>query len=277
MIPARQSRFFSWWFSRHAEGRLRSAFEAVYVRGLEATLDVAQRSPIILVSNHTSWWDTMVSVYLVPRRMRLDGYAMMDEANLRKLPFFAKVGAFGVDLSGGGAARESLEYATSLLDRPGRLVWIYAQGRERASTKRPLGFRRGSAVIALAAPRAAVVPFGIRYEVAGTERPLLFLSFGEPLERASSVDDERARQEAGVTTLLDAMDGVVCDLRDRVLSAPVEAGFATLLDGRSRRLDRVAQVTLSWLTRGAIDRRRRRAGPDGRAGASALPTSRGEP
>jgi len=274
MTPARKSRLFGWWFARHTERRIRQTFSSVYIRRLKETMEIAREAPILLVSNHTSWWDPMVSLYLVPRRMKLDGYAMMDELNLAKLPFFGKVGAFGVDLSGGGAARESLEYAAGLLDRPGRLVWIFPQGRERASTRRPLGFRRGSAVVALVAKEAAVVPFGIRYEVAGKERPYLFLSFGPPLQRSSTVDDERASQELAVTEELELMDGMICSLRDGELASPCDAGFEVLLSGRRRLMDQVAQSMLSLFTGGLKSRDREPGDQRHRSGASSLPIER---
>jgi len=256
MIPARKTRFFNWWFPRHAEKLLRQSFDTVYVRGLEQTVATARERPILLVSNHTSWWDTIAVIYLVPRRLRLDGYAMMDEKNLRRFPFFAKVGAFGVDL-GGGAADESLAYATELLSQPERLVLIFAQGRERASTVRPLGFRRGAAVIADRVPDAAVVPLGIRYEVAGTQYPLAFLSLGAPLPPAPDVEQGRSQQEAAVTGLLEDLDHTVVRLRDGEPDVLAQQGYAPVLRRPTGLMGPFAQWILATVNRRFARARRR--------------------
>ncbi len=270
MIPARKTRLFNWWFSRHAEKRLRASFQSVHVRGLEGFRAVTRESPVLLVSNHTSWWDPMAMIFLLPRHLGLDPYAMMDERNLRKLPFFSRVGAFGVDLRGGAAA-ESLRYAEALLSRPGRVVLIYPQGRERASSVRPLGFRRGSAVVASRVPHVPVVPLGVRYEVAGSERPGLFLSFGEPLPRARDVQEGRALQEAAVESELDRLDRRVIRLRDGETDAL--SGFETVLEHRGSRAQRMATAALAWLTRRAS---RPRAVPSDPTEGPAPPSARDE-
>ena len=99
MIPARPGPLFAWWFARDAEKRIAHAFSSVRVHGLEALRDTrAAGDPALVIANHTAWWDPLVAIYLTRRLVRWDAYAMMDAKNLRRLPFFAKVGAFGVDL-----------------------------------------------------------------------------------------------------------------------------------------------------------------------------------
>jgi 1-acyl-sn-glycerol-3-phosphate acyltransferase len=263
LIPARKTRFMNWWFPRHVEGRIRGAFEAVHIRGLERFAALSRESPLLLVSNHSSWWDPMTLIYLMPRRLRLDAYAMMDEKNLRRFPFLGRVGAFGVDLRG-GRAEPSLRYAEGLLDRAGRVVLVYPQGRERASTVRPLGFRRGSALVASRVSGAPVVPLGVRYEVAGTEHPLMFLSFGEPLPPIADVEEGRARQEEAVTAELDTLDDRVCRLRDGDEAAL--QGFEAVLERRPGLVDRLATFLLATFTRRAArsraDRSAKGAGSD---------------
>jgi hypothetical protein len=138
-----------------------------------------------------------------------DGHALMDARNLRRLPFFALVGAFGVDLDQPADGAAAIKYAARLLDRPGRLVWIFAQGRERPVTERPLAFRGGSAEIARVARRAQTLPAALRYEFAGAERPDLYLSFGAPLPAERDVARGRAAQEQAVEAELGRIEGAV--------------------------------------------------------------------
>ncbi|WP_438027061.1 lysophospholipid acyltransferase family protein [Sorangium sp. So ce233] len=181
MIPARKHRWFNAWFAAHARSRIHGTFGAVLARGVEAARALAAEAPLLLVVNHCSWWDPLVILHASQHLLGVDGHAMMDADNLRRLPFFALVGAFGVDLDLPSDGTAAIRYAARLLDRPGRAVWIFAQGRERPSDERPLGFRAGAAQIARVARRARVLPVALRYEFAGEERPRLYLAIGEPV------------------------------------------------------------------------------------------------
>ncbi|HTN83908.1 MAG TPA: lysophospholipid acyltransferase family protein [Sorangium sp.] len=181
MIPARKHRWFNAWFAAHARSRIHGAFGAVLARGVEAARALSAEAPLLLVANHSSWWDPLVVLHVSQHLLGADGYAMMNADNLRRLPFFALVGAFGVDLDLPSDGTAAIRYAARLLDRPGRAVWIFAQGQERPSDERPLGFRAGAAQIARVARRARVLPVALRYEFAGEERPRLYLAIGEPV------------------------------------------------------------------------------------------------
>lgn len=247
MIEARKSPLFNRWFARHAQKRITRTFSAVYVQGLGPVLETVSSHPILLVANHSSWWDALVAVYLGNRVLGTDGYAMMDASVLRKLPFFGKVGAFGVDQKASGTGRQSIRYAVSLLDGPGKMVLVFPQGLERPVTERPLGFRHGSAVIAVETPDVQIVPLAIRYEMAHLERPFLYLSFGRPRPSEPSVEAELARQEADVTEELDRIDGHLLGLTDR--EEKTGSLFAPLIVCRRRRLAHVAEWVLARLFR----------------------------
>ena len=199
MISAAKSRFFTRWLARDADKRVRRTFGLVATRGLERVRAALETGPVLIVSNHTSWWDPIVSQLIGHRVLRSDGYALMDAKNLVRLPFFRKVGAFGVDLDDPADGARALRYAVKLLDRPGRLVWVFPQGREAPLVQRPLGFRPGSEAIARLARRATVFPCAIRYAFGSEELPVLHISFGAPIANGGA-------HEAAVTTELDRID-----------------------------------------------------------------------
>ena len=60
MIPAAKSRAFSAWFAWDCERRIRRTFGRVYVQGLEVLARELSLRPVLVVSNHTSWWDPLV-------------------------------------------------------------------------------------------------------------------------------------------------------------------------------------------------------------------------
>lgn len=237
-----KNRLFNAWFAAHARSRIQKAFGHVYARGVEAARSRAAEAPLLVVSNHTSWWDPLVLVHASTHLIGADGHAMMDARNLRRLPFFALVGAFGVDLDRAAGGAAAIRRAARLLDRPGRLVWIFPQGAERPITE-PLVFREGAAQVARLAERAATIPAAIRYEHAGEELPRLYLSFGPELPRERDVSAGRAAQEAAVRAELDAIGASIAG-RD-VRGEP----FALIHRREPPFLARLAERALTILTR----------------------------
>jgi 1-acyl-sn-glycerol-3-phosphate acyltransferase len=249
LIPARKQRWFNAWFAGHARSRIQGAFGAVLVRGAAAARALAAEAPLILVANHTSWWDPLVILHASQHLLGVDGYAMMAAENLRKLPFFALVGAFGVDLERPADGTAAIRYAARLLDGAGRALWIFPQGRERPSDERPLGFRAGSAQIARVARNARVVPVAIRYEHAGEERPRLYVAFGEPVAAHRDPEAGRAAQELAVTAELDRIHRALAATAG-VPGAPLDVdGFMATHRARPSRLGQAAERVLAHWTR----------------------------
>ncbi len=241
MIPPRKSAVFTRWFVGDAHRRIRRTFGSMHVRGIEEMVRLAAERPILVVSNHTAWWDPLVILELCVRVLRVDAYAMMDAKNLRRLPFFAKVGAFGVDLEDARDGALAMRFAAKLLDRPGRLVWIFAQGREVPTTARPLGFRRGSAEIARVARHAVVVPVAIRYEHGSRPDPSIYVSFGHPFEANRNVVDGSSEQEAAVIRELDWID--------RAIVTGDTSELVPLYERKPSCVMHAAERALAWLAR----------------------------
>ena len=79
MIPARKSAAFIRWFSRHVEKRVHRDLQRVQIRGLDAWQAAVAAHPVLLVSNHVSWWDVMLGTYFVHRVIPgCDAFGMMD-------------------------------------------------------------------------------------------------------------------------------------------------------------------------------------------------------
>jgi 1-acyl-sn-glycerol-3-phosphate acyltransferase len=242
MIAARKSARFTRWFAWNAQTRIFRTFAAVRVHGLEQARAQGQTAPLLFVANHSSWWDPLAILYVTTRLLALDGYALMDAKNLRRLPFFGLVGAFGVDLDDPSDGAKSVRYAARLLSGPGRAVWIFPQGREVPVTARPLAFHAGTAQVARVASKAMVVPVAIRYEHGSRPEPTLLVSFGEPLPHFREVTASVAAQ----------VDAVTCELAriDRALVVGDDASFETVYERRASWRSAFAEASLSWLTRG---------------------------
>lgn len=182
--------------------RLRRSFDAVRVSGLDEVRRAATTAPLIFLGNHTAWWDGLVVFHLFRTELGLDTIALMDAGNLRRVPFFTRIGGFGVERGDPRDVLRGLRHAARHLDQPGRAVVVFPQGRERPVTARPLGFQRGAERLGAMARGAAIVPFALRYEHGAVERPAVHVALGEPRRDAPGT----AAIEAAVTGLLDGID-----------------------------------------------------------------------
>lgn len=241
MIPAAKSGWFSRWFGAQAFGRLRESFGSMHVAGREHLERALAAGPVLVVSNHSAWWDPIVLLVLTGRIVPADAYALMDAANLRTHPYFAKVGAFGVDRLSRRDGAEATRYATSLLDRPGRLVWLFPQGEERPLHERPLRFFGGAARVAQRAPHAAVVPVGLAYGFGSTAAPDVYVDIGAPLPASSSAPAARRAQVAAVEARLLRIESEQ--------SEPGSQGFEAHALRGPERIGALAERMLAMLTR----------------------------
>jgi 1-acyl-sn-glycerol-3-phosphate acyltransferase len=236
VTPAAKNALFGSFFGWHIRRRMRATFGRVTVSGLEEARAAVAAGPVLCVVNHTAWWDPLVILHLTTDVLHVDGYAMMNAANLAKVPFFRRVGAFGVDLASPADGAHGIRYAAKLLREPRRVVWIFPQGEERSPFE-PVVARPGAAAIArVVGERARVMAVGLRYLFAQDEKPQLGIAFG-PAERArDDVELETARQ-------VEALGDVL-----RRLDSGADAGSRTVLyEERAGVLARLAERMLGQI------------------------------
>jgi len=215
---------------------LRKHFHAMWVGGEKHVAGLDRNIPVVLLGNHSCWWDPLVEFFFSHDVFGLDGYAMMDEKQLERYRFFRWIGVFSVRRESSRDAVVSLRYAASILDRPNRALWIYPQGVMLPGDVRPLGFQTGIGRLAHMLARVQFVPFVHRYEFVGDQRPEVFTEYGQPFIPDGSVEVRGMVREVEerVTAMLD-------DLRCRIARQDT-GGFRNVLRGApstSTRWDRV--------------------------------------
>lgn len=184
---------------------MRRRFDGVYVAGADAVREALSRGPVIVAANHVAWWDPLFAV-LLDDLLGCDSYALMDERNLARLPFFGWVGALPVSRETPRRSLAQLRASATLLDRPGRALWIFPQGDQRPAHLRPLGMKSGLGVLAAAA-HAPVVPLALNYLFRHTSDPSAFAAFGDPMIDASiHRSDWGARVEERLIEGLESID-----------------------------------------------------------------------
>ena len=221
-IRARHAPWATAALRRHVRGRAAKRFHGWWVggEGLEAACDASQ--PLLLLPNHTSWWDGFVALELA-HRLGHRFHVMMQADQLAQIPFFARVGAFSVDHGDRRQAEADLAYAATLLV-PGNGVWIFPQGR-RMPAGAPLVIASGAARLARAAAPVRVVPVALRYPFVSEELPEAFAWIGRPFAVDPGASLGAARRLIGAE-----LAGAVGRL-DAALATTERAGFEPLLAG----------------------------------------------
>jgi 1-acyl-sn-glycerol-3-phosphate acyltransferase len=224
MTPARHGRLFAAVFARYTAFLVRRRFSAVWVRGSLPNT----RAPLLVAAQHVAWWDPMVLFHLSRVRFVGTHFTMMEEANLRRLGFFRRLGAFGIERGSRAETLASVRYALARLREPGARVWVFPQGRIVPADTRPLGCDPGAAWLAARA-RVPAVAVALRYEFLEEEYPQAFVSFSEPRLVDARAPDAPDPIDAMLTAEADR-------LRDAILGRDF-ARFDLVVRGR-RSIDR---------------------------------------
>jgi hypothetical protein len=180
---------------------------------------------VLIVSSHAAWWDVLVGYYLSRRIVRLETYAPMDLAQLRRYRILTRLGIYSIDRFSRAGMREFFGYTVNLLTR-GRAVWITPQGELSSNWRRPVRFQAGVGHLVRRLPEVAVVPVALAYEFLDEPRPEVFVKFGPPrMFRGES---------ASAAAITSQLEGDLERELDAVQAALVERDvtpFSTLLDG----------------------------------------------
>ena len=214
-------------YAAYGRRLLRRAFSRVWLGGVAWP---AGDGPLIAYLNHSAWWDPIVALYLSHDVLRRDGYGIMQGAQLRRYPFFRRVGCFGVTGDAVDDVRTLATYAAALLrGGPRRALWIFPQG-ELLPERVPLVFRSGTARLGRAVPDAPLVPIALRYALRADQRPELFVRVGAPV-RAGGLG-ALGEAPAHLTRRLERGLREELDHLDADLLHPDPPGYRTVLTGR---------------------------------------------
>ena len=162
--------YLTWLFKRH--------FHTIQLLGTPP--EIPNDLPLLLLPNHSTWWDGFF-VYLLNKRIfGRTAYLMMLEEQLSKYWFFAKIGAYSIEPRHRRGIVESLAYTVELLNQRRSLVSVFPQGELLPWHTRPLGYKRGVEwILQRYGKPVAVLPLAIRTEFLGERCPSAFFLFGD--------------------------------------------------------------------------------------------------
>ncbi len=205
-------------------------FDRIFFR-MKSKFTAEQRAlPMIICANHSSWWDGYIAA-LVERHLKLDGYLMMEEAQLRRYIFFTWIGCFSVDRQNGRSALQSIRYAARLLKQhPQRMVWLFPQGEIAPNDRRPLKFFSGATHLAKLSAPVLLYPLATRIEYLAEQRPDLYISLGEPLLIGKEESQTPNFLKAYTTMLEQSVTAELDQLRTDVIASDY-ASFTQIMHG----------------------------------------------
>jgi 1-acyl-sn-glycerol-3-phosphate acyltransferase len=164
--------------------------------------------PVIVFSNHPSWWDPALYILLqttlfAGRR----GFGPMDAAALGQYGVLQRMGVFGIELDSPRGAARFLKTSLRLLADPRTVFWITAEGAFTDPRTRPVRLRPGVAHLARRVPGAVILPLAIEYTFWNESRPEALARFGPPIEtgRERGVAEWQALLEGALAETMDAL------------------------------------------------------------------------
>lgn len=233
-----RSRQWVFFFDRIMKRQLRRSFHAVRLArpGMPA---VDPELPLIIYSNHPSWWDAamvppLVSQLQPARRF----FAPIDALALKRYPFLERVGLYGIEQTSYAGTARFLRLGSELLKQRDCMLCITPEGRFTDVRQRPVRFRPGLGALIRRVPRVTVLPLAVEYGFWTERTPEALARFGEPVVMgADSASLSGARGDAGGSTdtesMLEARLTTVMDALALDAASADPQRFTTVFDGRA--------------------------------------------
>jgi 1-acyl-sn-glycerol-3-phosphate acyltransferase len=236
-LDAKESPLFLWVFNHWCRFLLRRRFRHTDVH---VHYRPSPGARTIYFLNHHSWWDALIPIFLNQRYFGQRARGMMLEEQLRRFPFFRKVGVFSIRKGDPASALRSLRYSLESLSKPGNGMYIFPEGEicsfrvdgwafepglawlvqksllqrstmeSQSQTNNQSGHQPGSQPV-------EIVPIGVYTHCMWGSKPDLIITVGNPL---SIPDSLLANRERLTDHLKEALSQVVRESVGRAMLDP---------------------------------------------------------
>ena len=162
-------------FKFYAVYKIWRHFDRVIING-----DYQEKNlPLLLISNHVSWWDGFWVMYLNMKLLHRKFYFMMLEEQLKKFSFFINTGGYSVK-KGTRSIIESINYTVELLTDSKNLVLMFPQGKITSVYDRSIKFEKGIERILKEVKSKVQIIFVVNLiDYFSKEKPSLYIYFKE--------------------------------------------------------------------------------------------------
>lgn len=221
MLTARHTVWADWIFTWYLSRLGQRHFHKISVLG--KIPETNPELPLLLLPNHSTWWDGFF-VYLLNKKLfRRKIYLMMLEEQLVRYKFFTRLGAYSINPHSAVSIKNSLRYSVAVLNEkitPRPMLCIFPQGELLPWDKRPLNYKNGlETIISGFGGKVNLLPLAIKTEFLNEQRAEAFLRFGENKIINSNIF-------GGIQSLQTSEEILLDDLKQRIIQK--ETGLVLL-------------------------------------------------
>ena len=175
-IPAKESKFILWFFNWYTRFILWRRFNKVII---EQNYFPEYNSKTVYFINHNYWWDGLLPLYLNRKLFNQKARALMEDKQMRQYPFFAKIGAFSINLENAKSTIKSLRYAVESMKRENACLFIYPEGKLVPVSNTKPDFKEGLSWLYQKIDGVDFVPIAFFIDHTKANKPDLYISIGE--------------------------------------------------------------------------------------------------
>jgi len=139
ILKAKHNPFIYFFFQKYLILKIKYYFDSVKLRGKFNDKGL----PILVISNHVSWWDGFWIEYLNMKLLKRKFNVMMLYIQLKKHWYFKYTGGFSV-YKNSKSINETIDYAAELLNNNTNLVLIFPQGEIKSLYNSKFIFQKGT-------------------------------------------------------------------------------------------------------------------------------------
>lgn len=175
--------------------KLDGQVEQLYLDNLRGAQEIANDTGAIIASNHVSCWDRCL-FFTLSELLSKRAFVFVKQETVEQSPYFRWCGALPLQTSSTTQAHIQLKQAARLCTEPTQL-WIFPQGEPRPAHLSALRFKPGVTKLAQHTG-LPIIPVAIQYLYNDSKRPILYVSFRDPLPYQASVQDIEAEVKRGL-------------------------------------------------------------------------------
>jgi 1-acyl-sn-glycerol-3-phosphate acyltransferase len=206
---------YDWTAHTWAKLAIWSSGVRIQIEGVE---NLPQDRPVIIASNHQSWFDVFSLGAIIPQR-----YRFIAKAELRRIPLFGKAwesaGHISIDRKDRNKAIRALDQAATLVRSDNSAVVIFPEGT-RSPTGELLPFKKGAFMMALRTG-IEIVPTAVLGSRAvqpkgdwRVRRGKIIVRYGPPIDSSQYDEDHREALMLEVRKRIEAMLHAPANLTD---------------------------------------------------------------
>lgn len=147
-----------------------------------------KKLPLLIISNHMSWWDGIWVMYLNIKHFKRKFHFMMLEEQIGKFPILNKVGGYSVRKKS-RTIIETLNYTNELLSDKNNLVLLFPQGEIQSVYTQKIKFGKGlERILKDNSGKVQVLFLANLIDYFSEEKPTLFIYLLEYANTESSLE-----------------------------------------------------------------------------------------